>query len=456
VSQSNGSHPPPTPPANLKLVHKVVAASTIGTIMEWYDFYLYGFASALIFNHIFFPQFDPLAGTLAAFGSYALGFVARPIGGLVFGHFGDRIGRKNMLVITMLIMGTATALMGLLPTYSQIGIWAAVLLTTLRVVQGFAAGAEWGGAVVLAGEYAPKGRRSFYTSLPSAGIFVAILLAVGILQGLSKYLGDDAFLAWGWRIPFLLSFLLIIVGLYLRLRISDSPEFVELQKKKQLAQRPVLQVFKEYPRELFLGMGTRFAETGGGYIILTFVLTYLAQQKLASKDVAQYGLLIAAFFAIFMTAFYGHMADRLGRKPVYFFGAAGLGLFIGPYYMLLNTGNTALIFIAMTVSIAVLYTAMGGSQPALYSEIFDAKVRVTGVVAVREISAPFAGGIAPFVATALLIWSDGAAWPVVVYVLAMVVVTLLSLKALKLRKGFNEDVPATLSPVVPRTANVSS
>ena len=428
---------------NESLVRRVVGASTIGTIMEWYDFYLYGFSSALIFNQLFFPQFDPLAGTLAAFGSYALGFFARPLGGLVFGHFGDRIGRRTMLVATMLIMGTATALMGLLPTYAQIGIWAAVLLTLLRLIQGFAAGAEWGGAVVLAGEYAPRTRRAFYTSLPNAGVFIAIILSIGILQVLSGTLDEEAWLSWGWRIPFLLSVALIAVGLYLRLRISESPEFVELQRKKELARRPVAQVFREYPRNLLLAMGTRFAETGGGYVVITFVLAYLTQQVGLDRSVGQYGLLIAAAITVVTLPYFGRLSDRIGRKPVYLFGAAGLGLFIFPYYSMLDTGHTGLVWLAMALSLALFYAAMGGAQPALYSEIFGANVRVTGVVAVREISAPIAGGIAPFVATALLIASNGKAWPIALYVVGMCALSVICLLPLRARSDFNDVVTHT-------------
>ncbi|MQA81432.1 MAG: MFS transporter [Streptosporangiales bacterium] len=429
-------------PRNESLVRRVVGASTIGTIMEWYDFYLYGFSAALIFNVLFFPQFDPLAGTLAAFGSYALGFFARPIGGLVFGHVGDRIGRRAMLVTTMTIMGVATLLMGLLPTYSQIGIWAAVLLTVLRVVQGFAAGAEFGGAVVLAGEYAPRRRRALYMSLPSAGIFVAIICSVGVLQLLSAVMSESTFLAWGWRVPFLLSIVLVGVGLYLRLRISESPEFVELQRKKELARRPVVEVLRTYPRELLLAMGTRFAETGGGYIVITFVLTYLAQQVQVGTGIGQAGLLIASAVALVMVPVYGFISGRVGRKPVYLLGAAGLGAFIVPYFALLNTGSTALIWIAMIVSLGVFYAAMGGSQPAMYAEIFDARVRVTGLVAIREISAPIAGGIAPFVATALLIAADGASWPIAVYVIAMCIVSTICVLPIRLRSGFIDEYEA--------------
>lgn len=415
------------PKENLQLVRRVIAASTIGTIMEWYDFYLYGFASALIFNKVFFPDIDPLAGTLAAFGSYALGFFARPIGGLVFGNMGDRIGRKSMLIITMSVMGGATALMGLLPTYAQLGLWAAVLLTLLRVIQGFAAGAEWGGAVVLAGEYAPKGKRGYYTSLPNAGIFVAIILSVGILQILSNTLSQEDFLAWGWRIPFLLSVVLIGVGLYMRLKISESPDFKELQRSKRLVRRPIVEVFRKYPKQVWLAMGTRFSETGGGYIIITFVLTYLAQKTNLLVGFGQYGLMIAAAFTIVTMPLFARLSDRIGRKKVYAIGAIGLGLFIFPYFLLLDTQLLPLVILAMVVSLAIFYSAMGGAQPAMFSELFDPSVRVSGVVAVREISAPIAGGIAPFIATALLIGSGGLFWPIAVYVIAMCAVSVVSL-----------------------------
>lgn len=418
---------PPTEKESRTLVKRVLAASTIGTVMEWYDFYLYGFASAIIFNRIFFPEFDPLAGTLAAFASYALGFFARPLGGLFFGSMGDRIGRKSMLVITMTIMGTATALMGALPTYDQIGLWAAVLLTFLRVLQGFAAGAEWGGAVVLAAEYAPKNKRGFYTSLPNAGIYIAIIMSIGVLQLLSVTLSDEAFMAWGWRLPFLASVILIGVGLYMRLKIAESPDFQELQRNKLLVRKPIRQVFKNSPGTMLLAMGTRFAETGGGYIIITFVLTYLANHAGVGKGLGQYGLMIAAAVALVATPLLAKLSDRIGRKPVYAFGAVGLGLFIYPYFMMLNTGIFPVVALAMVLSIGVFYSAMAATQPAMYSELFDPSVRVSGVVAIREVSAPIAGGIAPFIATALLINSNGQFWPIALYVVGMCALSAISL-----------------------------
>lgn len=412
---------------NVSLVRKVIAASTIGTVMEWYDFYLYGFGAALIFNKLFFPQLDPLAGTLAAFGSYALGFFARPIGGLVFGNLGDRIGRRSMLVITMVTMGAATALMGLLPTYDVLGIGAAVLLTLLRIIQGFAAGAEWGGAVVLAGEFAPPKKRGYYTSIPNAGVFIAIILAIGILQIFSTSMSSEAFLSWGWRVPFLLSVILIGVGLYLRLRISESPDFRELQRSKRLVRRPIVEVFRRSWREILLAMGTRFAETGGGYVIITFVLTYLAQKTALPAGLGQYGLMIASVFAMLTIPLFGRLSDRIGRKRVFGIGAAALLVFIYPYFAMLDTAAVLPVIVAMVLSLAVCYGAMAGAQPAMFSELFDAEVRVTGVVLVREISAPVAGGIAPFIATALLLGSGGAAWPIGLYVVAMCAFSLICL-----------------------------
>lgn len=416
-----------TEQTNVSLVRRVIAASTIGTIMEWYDFYLYGFGAALIFNKLFFPQLDPLAGTLAAFGSYALGFFARPVGGLVFGNLGDRIGRRSMLVITMIVMGAATALMGLLPTYDTLGVWAAVLLTVLRIVQGFAAGAEWGGAVVLAGEYAPPKKRGYYTSIPNAGVFVAIILAIGILQLFSTNLSTAAFLSWGWRVPFLLSVILIGVGLYLRLKISESPDFQELQRSKRLVRRPIVEVFKRSWRSILLGMGTRFAETGGGYIIITFVLTYLAQKAGLARGIGQYGLMIGSVFAIITIPLFGRLSDRIGRKRVFAIGAVALVVFIFPYFWLLDKAAVLPIVVAMVISLALCYGAMAGAQPAMFSELFDTDVRVTGVVLVREISAPIAGGVAPFIATALLLGSGGASWPIGIYVVAMCVFSLICL-----------------------------
>jgi metabolite-proton symporter len=405
--------------------------------MEWYDFYLYGFASAVIFNQLFFPQFAPLAGTLAAFGAYALGFFARPFGGVFFGHFGDKIGRRTVLVITLLMMGIATTLVGLLPTYATIGIWAPILLTVLRLVQGFGAGAEWSGAIVMVGEYAPPRKRAFLSSIPNAGIFVAIVLSLGAIQ-LFSLLPEDQFLTWGWRIPFLLSFILVIIGLYIRLRVAESPVFTELRETASVSSRPVVEMLRTYPKNLLLGMGTRFAETGGGYLIITFVLTYLTTNLGLETSVGLLGVLIASVLTIFTIPAFGALSDRVGRRPVYMGGAVFLALFAFPYFWLLDTQNTVLIWLAIVISIAIAYGAMGGSQPALYLELFDARVRYSGVAATRELSAPVAGGIAPFVATALIIWSGGEAWPVALYMIALCLITIVSLYLLT-ETAFSEE-----------------
>ena len=299
----------------------VAVASMIGTTIEWYDFFLYGTAAALIFNRLFFPTFDPLVGTLASFGTYTVGFVARPIGGIVIGHYGDRIGRKSMLVLTLLIMGVATFGIGLLPTYAQVGPWAAVSLVVLRLAQGFAVGGEWGGAVLMAVEHAPAGRRGFYGSWPQLGVPAGLLLSTAVFAQFAR-LPEDQFLSWGWRVPFLLSLLLVGVGLIIRLQIQETPAFTRLKAAQTEARRPIIELLRSQRKEVLLAMGARLAENGAFYIYTVFVLVYGTQKVGLDRQTVLNGVLIAAACALVAIPVCGALSDRLGRRPVYLFGAS--------------------------------------------------------------------------------------------------------------------------------------
>ena len=301
-------------------VRLVAMASLIGTTIEWYDFFLYGTAAALVFNRLFFPQVDALTGTLAAYGTYAVGFVARPLGGIIIGHYGDKVGRKSMLVLTLMIMGIATFLIGLLPTYEQIGPWAAVALVLLRLAQGFGVGGEWGGAVLMAVEHAPPGSRGFYGSWPQIGVPAGLLLSTAVFSIFSS-LPEEQFLSWGWRVPFLLSILLVGIGLMIRMRILETPAFARLKEAAVEARQPIVEVLRKYPKQVLLAMGARVAENGSFYIFSVFVLTYATQRVKLDQQIVLNGILLGSACELVAIPLFGALSDRVGRRPVYLFGA---------------------------------------------------------------------------------------------------------------------------------------
>jgi MFS transporter, MHS family, shikimate and dehydroshikimate transport protein len=409
---------------------RIVAAGSVGTMVEWFDYYLYGFAAALIFDKVFFPQLDGLTGTLASFGSYAVGFLARPVGGLVFGRLGDRIGRRPVLVLTMTLMGLATVGMGLLPGYATLGVWAAVLLTALRLVQGFAAGAEWGGATLMAAESAPPRRRALYACIPTTGVAISIVLAIGSLQLLTALLSPAELVDWGWRIPFLASAVLVAIGLFLRAGVPESPEFTALQERRTVAEHPVRELLRRQPMVLLLAVGARAGEVGPSYLLMTFALTYLAHRGDTSPSTGMTSVLVAASLGIVTVPLFGAVADRIGRRELYLIGTAGLAVFAFPYFWLLDSGSDGLAVLAQVVAISVLYCAISGAQPGLFAELFDPDVRMTGIAITREVSAPITGGTAPFVATALLIAGGGSSWPIALYMIALTAISVVSLVAL--------------------------
>jgi len=400
----------------------VAIASFIGTTIEWYDFFLYGTAAALVFNRLFFPTFDPLVGTLAAFGGYAVGFVARPVGGIVIGHYGDKIGRKSMLVLTLLIMGVATFFIGLLPTYEQIGWWAAAGLVLLRIAQGFGVGGEWGGAVLMAVEHAPPDKRGFYGSWPQVGVPAGLVLATGVFAVFSS-LPEDQFLAWGWRVPFLLSALLVGVGMLIRLRILETPAFSKVKEEAREARQPIIEVLRSYPREVLQAMGARFAENGAFYIYSVFVLTYATEQVGLDRGVALTGVLIGAALELFAIPFFGALSDRVGRRPVYLFGAIVTALFAYPMFLLIDTGSPWLVWLALVVMFVFSHAAMYGPQAAFLSELFGTNVRYSGASLGAQLAAVVAGGLSPVVATTLLIEGYGRG-ALAAYIIAMALVTL--------------------------------
>lgn len=374
---------------------RVAIGSAVGATIETYDFIGFGTAAALYFNTVFFPANDPLSGTLLSFATLGVGFAVRPLGGIVGGYLGDRIGRKPVLVGSLLLMGVATVLIGLLPTYQQVGVWAGVLLVAVRVVQGLAFGAEWGGAILMCFEHAPWRKRGLYTGITQAGFPVGLLLA-NLAFLASVPLGDQ----WAWRVPFLLSALLIVVGILIRLKVEESPEFEELKEEGEISKNPLLEVLRNDWRNVLRAFCLRIAETAGYAVSVTFMLSYLASEKLAERSVSLTGLLVAAGLGIAATTGWGALTDRVGRRPVYLFGTAVTLLWGIPLFLLVNTGAPVWIVLAFVVSYAVCQNSLAGVQGAWFSELFAAKTRTTGASLAYQLSA-VVSGFTPLVATAL-------------------------------------------------------
>lgn len=416
----------PGAPANSdpSSVRKVVLASFIGTTVEWYDFFLYGTAAALVFNHLFFPTIDPHAGTMASFATYAIGFFARPVGGVVFGHFGDRIGRKSMLVTTLMLMGLATFGIGLLPTYERAGIWAPALLVALRFIQGFGVGGEWGGAVLMAVEHGHKSRRGWHASWVQAGVPAGSLLATSVFA-LCNRMPESSFMSWGWRVPFLLGIVLLGIGLFIRLRVMESPLFASMKQEGTPPAVPIFEVLRHHPRNVLLAMGARFAENAFFYIFTAFVLSYGSKQLHVDNATMLRGVILGSIVQFALVPAFGALSDRIGRRPVYLAGAAFLALFAFPFFMLVDTRNAALIALAIVIGLAG-HSAMYGPQAAFFSELFGTHVRYTGASLGYQLASPLAGGLAPLIAAQLLHWSDDRPWPVALYLIGMAVITLIS------------------------------
>jgi MHS family shikimate/dehydroshikimate transporter-like MFS transporter len=408
-------------------VGKVAAASFIGTTIEWYDFFLYGTVATLVFDKLFFPTISGTAATLAALSTYAAGFVARPIGGIIFGHYGDRVGRKQMLVISILLMGVASLLIGFLPTYATLGVAAPVLLVVLRVVQGIGVGGEWGGAVLMSTEYAPRGKRGLYGSFPQMGVPAGLLLSTVVVLITSNSMSDAAFNSYGWRIPFLFSFVLVGVGLYIRLSIMESPAFQQVKETKAEASIPLVETVRRHPKALLTSMGARIGENALFYIFTVFILEYGTEELGLERGQILPAVVIAAAIGLFTTPFYGALSDRLGRRPVYLFGAGLSLVFSFVYFGMVDTKSIPLIILATVIGLNVGHDAMYGPQAAFFAESFSTRTRFTGASIGYQLAAVFGGGIAPLVAVALL--AAYGSFAVAVYMAAMCLITIVAVYA---------------------------
>jgi metabolite-proton symporter len=407
-----------------KQLRRAVIASTIGTAIEWYDFFLYSVVTGLVFAKLFFPQSDPFVGTLEAFAIYAVGFIARPVGAAIFGHYGDRIGRKSTLIMTLMLMGIATFLVALVPTYEQIGIWGAVILTVLRFIQGVGVGGEWGGSVLMSMEWArTHGSRGFIASWPQFGVPCGLFLANLAVLAFS-HLSGDAFFTWGWRVPFLLSALLVGVGLYIRLGIMETPIFTKLVAENKVERTPILQVIKEQPKEILLSAFARMGEQAPFYIFTAFVFSYGTGTLQVSRDFLLIAVLAASIVSFVSIPLFGHLSDRVGRKNMYMVGAATVGVFGFIYFGMLNTGSLALIFLAIVLSL-IPHDMMYGPQAALIAESFTGRLRYSGASLGYQLASVIAGGPAPLIA-AWLYGTYNSAYAIAVYILACAALSLVA------------------------------
>jgi metabolite-proton symporter len=410
-------------------LRRAVIASTVGTAIEWYDFFLYGLVTAVVFAKLYFPNEDPLSGTLSAFGIYAVGFIARPVGAAIFGHYGDRIGRKATLIATLMLMGVATFLVAFVPTYASIGIWGAVILTVLRFIQGVGVGGEWGGSVLLSMEWAQtSGHRGFIASWPQFGVPCGLFLANLAFLAFSALSGDQ-FLNWGWRIPFFLSIVLVGVGLYIRLGILETPIFSKLLNEKKLERQPILEVIKRNPKEIILSAFVRLAEQAPFYIFTTYVFAYGTGTLKFSRDFLLWSVLAASVLSFVSIPLFGHISDRIGRKNMYLLGALTVGVFGFVYFGLLNTGSAALVFIAIFLSL-IPHDMMYGPQAAFIAESFTGRLRYSGASLGYQLASVIAGGPAPLIAT----WLYGefkSAYAIAAYIAVCAVITLIATAMMK-------------------------
>src|SRR3954468_12986995 len=405
-----------------KQVRRALFASTVGTAIEWYDFFLYGTAAALVFPKLFFPGSSPYAGVLLSFATYAVGFAARPVGAAIFGHWGDRIGRKATLISTLMLMGVASVLIGIMPTYDSIGVWAPTLLVVLRILQGIGVGGEWGGSVTLSMEWGNPRRRGFIASLPQTGVPIGLLLSTGAVT-LCSHLTGDGFETWGWRLPFLASIVLVGIGLWVRLGVLESPLFAREVENKSVEKRPIVEVIKRNPREIVLSALLRMSEQMPFYIFTVFVLEYSTEDLGFEKTFATNAVMVAAALALFFVPFFGHLSDKVGRKRMYITGAVLTACWAIPYFALLNTKDSTIVFVAIALSL-IPHNMQYGPQAALIAETFPTRLRYSGAGIGYQLASVVAGGPAPLIAVWML-HTFNSTLPIALYIIFGAVVTVI-------------------------------
>lgn len=420
----------PVVPTSRRVLIEAVIASTVGTTIEWYDFFLYGTAAALVFPRLFFPDADPFTGRLLSFGTFTAGFVARPLGGVIFGYVGDRAGRKAALVATLLLMGLSTIAIGLLPTYHAIGLAAPILLTVLRVIQGIGVGGEWGGAVLLALEFGHRGNRGFHASWPQAGVPLGLLTSTGVMALCQWLLSDDDFYAWGWRIPFGLSLLLILVGLFIRTRIPETPLFRQLREQNDIADAPVRETLRNHWRDLLLIAGTRMGENGCFYLFTAWTIAYGRDTLGLESGVMLRAVNVAAAVAFVLMPLYGLLSDRWSRRGAYTLGCIALLLFAWPFFALLDMRRPAAVMAAIVIGVGVIHSLLYGVQASLIPELFGTRLRCTGASIGYQLAAPLAGGLSPVIAELLQKGFPGSYLPLAGYVAVLAAISLVCVRAL--------------------------
>lgn len=420
------------PAGQEKSVKTVALASLIGTTVEWYDFFLYGTITGLVFNKIFFPAGDAFVATALAYTVYAVGFATRPLGGILFGHFGDRFGRKPLLVLTLSIMGISTFLIGLVPTYDQIGIAAPLILLFLRLLQGIGLGGEWGGAVLMAFEYAPRNRRGLFASYPQIGLAIGLCLSTGVVALLSSTLSDADFMRWGWRVAFMLSIVLVGVGLFIRLRVMETPEFARLKDSQHIARVPLGEVARDYGKNVLLGWGARYIDGVVFNVYAVFTLSYLVQHLHFDRTAVLLAITASAVVLIFTIPMASKLSDRIGRRRVYGWGALACGVAAFPMFWLMHyTHNLVFASAAIIVSLGIIYPFVYGPEAALFCELFDTRVRYTGISVVYQVSGIVSSSITPLIAATLLEYGGHQPWMIATYVCVVGVISAVSVWAMR-------------------------
>ena len=403
-------------------IRRILWSSVIGTAVEWYDFLIYGAATALVFNKIFFAAGDPALATIAAFGTYAVGFLARPLGAAIFGHYGDRVGRKAMLAITIIVMGIGTFLIGLLPTYQQVGVAAPVLLVALRFLQGIGLGGEWGGAVLMVVENAPTHRRGLFGSMVQIGNPIGNIAAIGMFALVSQ-LPESEFMTWGWRVPFLISVLLVGVGLWIRLSMEETPAFRQIQAKNEVSKMPVVDIFKYHRRPFFTAVCLKISEIAYASIAGVFVMSYATSRLGLSRGLVLNGAFLSSLVALFSIPFFGWLSDKVGRKVMFYASCLFSAAFAFPMFWLLDTRDPTIVILTIVVAISFGQMVMFGIGAPWYSELFTARLRYSGASLGFQVGAALSGGLSPLIAASLMAWAGGATWPVSVFLIVCALIT---------------------------------